>query len=379
MSNLARSTISILHMASSETKKPFLIKGLWPHEIAFLALVAWAFHWTGVQFRGSWQPLPIFGSALVAGLGVLIFRSREEWRLLPNRAWFLVLLAAWVTLFQLLGNATLGYGVPPSMFAWLLDAYTSPLADQEHALMMPFVVMVLFWWKRKELTAQPAGVWWPALLLVILGLLLHLAGFMAQQIRISIIGFFVGLYGLTGLLWGKHWLKASFFPFFLFAFCLPITDVLDHLTAPLRLLVARIVEIIAHLGLAPDLVRQGTQLMDSQRTFAYEVAAACSGIRSLLTLLVLATVYGFVTFRSPWKRGVLMASALPLAVLGNIIRLCVTIGVAEMFGQDAGKAVETNFGFITFAVALGCLFLIARWLEGSAPAAPSTTPNPPAV
>ena len=56
---------------------------------------------------------------------------------------------------------------------------------------------------------------------------------------------------------------------------------------------------------------------------------------------------------------------MPLAVLGNVVRLCFTIAVAEVFGQNAGKAVETNFGFITFAVALGCVFLVARWLEKS--------------
>jgi hypothetical protein len=48
-----------------------------------------------------------------------------------------------------------------------------------------------------------------------------------------------------------------------------------------------------------------------------------------------------------------------------VVRLCLTIMVAEMFGQSAGKSVETNFGFITFAVAVGCVFLLARWLEKS--------------
>jgi exosortase len=134
---------------------------------------------------------------------------------------------------------------------------------------------------------------------------------------------------------------------------------------PLRLVVSRIVEMVAQLGLAPDLIREGTQLFDAQRTFGYEVAAACSGIRSLVALVALTTIYGFVNFKAPWKRAVMMLAAVPLAVLGNVVRLCLTIMVAEMFGQSAGKAVETNFGFITFAVAVGCVFLLARWLEKS--------------
>jgi len=120
---------------------------------------------------------------------------------------------------------------------------------------------------------------------------------------------------------------------------------------------------VAHLGLSPDLIREGTQLFDAQHTFGYEVAAACSGIRSLVALLALTTIYGFINFKSPWKRAVMILIAAPLSVLGNVVRLCFTIMVAEMFGQNAGKSVETNFGFLTFAVAVGCAFLVSRWLE----------------
>jgi exosortase/archaeosortase family protein len=135
-------------------------------------------------------------------------------------------------------------------------------------------------------------------------------------------------------------------------------------------MVSWIVYVIAHLGLAPDLIRDGTQLYDAQHTFGYEVAAACSGIHSLVALLALTTIYGFTTFKSPWKRAVLVLSALPLAVLGNVVRLCFTIGVAETFGQDAGKAVETKFGFITLLVAILCIFFISRLLEKSEPQSP---------
>jgi exosortase len=247
----------------------------------------------------------------------------------------------------------------------MFNIYTFPLVDEQHGLLIPFVVLVLFWWRRRELLAQPPSLWWPAIGLIVLGLLSHTLGYVAQQPRLSVIGFLAGLYGLTGLAWGKHWLKASFFPFFLFVFCIPIAEFADPLTMPLRLLVSWIVAAISHLGLSPDLIREGTRLHDAQNTFDYEVAAACSGIRSLVALLALTTIYGFVNFKAPWKRAVMMLAAVPLAVLGNVVRLCLTIMVAEMFGQNAGSSVETNFGFITFAVAVGCIFLLASWLEKS--------------
>jgi exosortase len=339
--------------------------GLWPHEIAFLILAAAAFYFSGAEYRGSFWPLTLFSIALVLAIPLLAYRCLDEWRQLSNKGFFFTLAIAWVALFIFLGNPTFNYLDSPSLFVWMFNIYTFPLVDEQHGLLIPFVVLVLFWWRRRELLAQPPSLWWPAIGLIVLGLLSHTLGYVAQQPRLSVIGFLAGLYGLTGLAWGKHWLKASFFPFFLFVFCIPIAEFADPLTMPLRLLVSWIVAAISHLGLSPDLIREGTRLHDAQNTFDYEVAAACSGIRSLVALLALTTIYGFVNFKAPWKRAVMMLAAVPLAVLGNVVRLCLTIMVAEMFGQNAGSSVETNFGFITFAVAVGCIFLLASWLEKS--------------
>ncbi len=102
----------------------------------------------------------------VAAVPVLIFRCREEWRQLPNRWFFFSLAAAWVALFVFLGNATFNYLDSPSLPAWMFNIYTSPLVDEGHGLLIPFVVLALFWWKRKELLAKPPGLWWPAIGLI---------------------------------------------------------------------------------------------------------------------------------------------------------------------------------------------------------------------
>ena len=346
-----------------QSRRQLLPYGLHPHEIGFLILLGAAFYCSQGQFWNRPWPVYVFGATILAAVGVLVLRCREEWRRLPNRWFFLLLAAAWVALFAFLGNTTVNYADSPSLLKWMYSQYASPVLDEGHGLLIPFLVLLLYWVKRKELVAQPLGLWWPAIGLFGFALLLHFVGFMSQQQRLSVIGFLLGLYALTGLAWGWNWLKASFFPFFLFAFCVPVSEYAVELTMPLRLLVARIVEIIAHLGLAPDLIREGTQLFDAQHTFAYEVAAACSGIRSLVALLALMTIYGFLNFKAPWRRAVMMLVAIPLAILGNVVRLCFTIAVAEAFGQKAGKAVETDAGYLTFVVALGSAYLVARWLE----------------
>ena len=343
--------------------------GLQPHEIGFLILLAAAGHYSGVQFRGMPQQLWSFSAAVLAGVAVLAARCRAEWLHLPNKFFFFALAAAWTALFAGWGNSTLGYVHSASLFAWLMDIYTATNADMGHGLLLPFAVLALFWWKRKVLLAQPAELWWPGIFLVGAALFLHVVAYAVQIPSLSTVAFFAGIYGLTGLAWGRHWLAASFFPYFLLLLGVPPGGLLDGFTFKLRLLVSFLVEKIAHLGLAPDLIRDGTQLFDAQRTFAYEVAAACSGIRSLTALLALMTIYAFVALKSPRRRAAMMLAALPLAVLGNVARLCVTVGVAETFGQDAGKMVETNAGYVTFAVAFGGAYLLARWLEKNEAAA----------
>src|SRR5207253_9195487 len=130
---------------------------------------------------------------------------------------FLLLLAAWVALFHFLGNSTLGYVNRPSLFGWLdwLLWRNGAGSDDQHGPWMLLVVVGMLWWKRKELHALPKRNWWPAVAIVVIGILLHALGFLVQQTRISLVGFFVGIYGLVGLVWGPQMLRATFFPMFL--------------------------------------------------------------------------------------------------------------------------------------------------------------------
>ncbi len=310
-----------------------------------------------------------------AQMGVLEeFRLEFEdcWRRLPNRGLFFGLLAAWLVLFHFLGNSTFGYVNTPSLFTWMWNASSG---DEIHARLVPVVVLALYYLKRRELIALPLNLWTPGLVLVALGLVLHIAGYMLQQQRISIVGLFTGIYGLMGVAWGWRFLRASFFPFFLFVFCIPIGSLAERVTFPLRMLVTYLsVGISQVAGL--EVVRDGSLIYNAQHTFQFDVAPACSGIRSLVALLALTTLFGFLSFKSTWRRLVMVFAAFPLAVLGNVTRITVTIFVAEIMGQKAGAAVEQKFGFVTFAVAIVCVLVLERWLREPPP--PTTTSTPAA-
>jgi exosortase len=305
----------------------------------------------------------------------------ECWQRLPNKGLFLVLLVAWLVLFHFLGNSTLGYISTPSLLQWMQIVYGSEDvsgSDDSHGKLIPFVVLALFWWKRKQLTALPLRIWWPGLLLLSLALGLHLFGYMAQQPRISIVALFAGIYGLMGLVWGWQWLRESFFPFFLFAFCVPLGWSAVSITFPLRLLVCKLVVLISGYVLQIDIQRVGTALMDPSGAYQYDVAAACSGIRSLFATVAVAIIYAMLCFRPWWKRGVLIASAVPLAVIGNTIRMLTIIIAAEIWGPKGGSYVHDGgpYGIISllpYVAAFGGLMLLGGWLHES-PANPAAPP-----
>jgi exosortase len=291
----------------------------------------------------------------------------ECWHRLPNKAFFFALLAAWALLFQFWGNAILGYAHTPSLFLWMMNQYDNHYADDAHGNFIPFLVIGLFWWKRRELLAQPLKLWWPGLLILLAALMLHVASYAMQQPYLSIAAMFAGIYGLMGLAWGPAWLRNCLFPFFLFIFSVPLGQRAEIITFPLRQLVSWLSEKVAHL-LGIDVIRVGTQLFDPSGSYGFDVEAPCSGMRSLIAIFLLATIYGFFVFRSPWKRLFLMALALPFAVLGNLARMLLIIIAAELGGQSWGNYVHEGgplgiISLVPYLPAMAGLLLAGRWLE----------------
>ncbi len=288
----------------------------------------------------------------------------ECWQRLPNKALFFGLLAAWLALFQFYGNSILGYIHSPSLFVVLASAYNDPNADDSYCPLIPFLVVWLYWWKRKELLALPLKTWWPGMFILLGALLLHIFSFLIQQQPLSIAALFLGIFGLMGLAWGRGWLWHGFFPFWLFIFSFPLGQHGQVITFPLQQLVSWLTEQCAHL-LGVDVIRQGTALYDPTGKYAYEVAAACSGIRSLVAIFLLGTVIAFVFLRSSWNRALLMTLAVPFAILGNLLRMLMIILTASMGGQAAGNFVHENFftSLVPYVPAIAGFLLIGRWLE----------------
>jgi exosortase len=301
---------------------------------------------------------------------------RRYWDRLPDKGWFLALLGAWAVLFHFFGTTQFNFSRTPSLFEWMYGAWDAPAMDSSHGKLVPFVVVALLWFKRQQLARCIPAVGWPGLPLLGVALALHAAGFLAQQPRLSMVAFFLGLYSLIGVVWGWDAMKATFFPLVLFGFCLPLGSVIDSRTLPLRLLAAKATVVIARDLLDIPIVRDGTQLLNSDKT-VYEVAAACSGIRSIVALFGITTVYAVLKLKKVWKRAFIMLLTVPLAVGCNVLRLVAMIVAERASGKAAGDLVHEWFGYVTYAIALGCLMLAGGWLrEPDNTVAPETSASP---
>ncbi len=295
---------------------------------------------------------------------------RQLWDSLPHKPFLGLLLVAWIALFHYFGNAVFGYTNTPSLWIWLNTLYENAAqagpeqgntADDELGRWVPLLVLALAWTKRKEIIDSPKEPWAPALILVALGLALHSVGFIIQQTRLSAFGAIVGAYGLIGTAWGPRLMRTIFFPYFILLFAIPIASVLP--TNKLRLIVASASTQLCDWILNIKVLRQGTIIYSQKGTFHFDVAPACSGIRSLSVIVLLATCYAFLNFRSFWRIAFVIACSVPLAILGNIIRLCVVILVGDVWGQERAMMIETKFGFATFLFALGSLFALGALLN----------------
>ena len=293
----------------------------------------------------------------------------ECWHSLPNKFFFFTLLVAWLVLFQFFGNSILGYVHTSSIFGWLYANYNNPgsVEDSGHGDFIPFLVIGIFWWKRKELLAPPLQFWPPAIFIFAAALLLHVFGYAVQEPLFSVVALFAGIYGLMGLAWGSAWLRRSNYPFLLFVFSIPLAGHLNFILFPLRMAATHLTEWVAHL-IGIDVIRQGTQLMDPSGNFGYDVQAACGGMRSVVAIVLIATIYGFAIFRSPTKKLLLMASAIPFAVLGNVFRLLAIIIAASFGGQSAGNYIHEGgpggiLSLLPYVPAMLGMFWLGSWME----------------
>ncbi|HNC24111.1 MAG TPA: EpsI family protein, partial [Opitutaceae bacterium] len=151
---------------------------------------------------------------------------------------------------------------------------------------------------------------------------------------------------------------AAVFPVAFLMFAIPF-NALDSVGFWLRLWVIKASGGVAHLA-GIGVIQNGTQLLAPDGRYQYDVAAACSGVRSLVALLALALLYGYLTFRAWWRRALLLALCFPLIYVGNVGRILSVIFAAQAGGQAWGERAHDIMGYGVFVIVLGGVMLAAR-------------------
>ncbi len=289
---------------------------------------------------------------------------------------------AGVVLFHFAGNASQGYVKTASLFWWWISQWLDPQAETEHGWLILGVSVWLLWrglngaergTRNSECTggraASPfaagprrgaeSAPYLGALAAMLGGLALHLLGYAMQQARVSIVALLLFTWGVLALGGGRRWGRAAAFPLGFMLFAVPL-NVLDTVGFFLRVGVTDVAYHIAR-AFGCDVIRNGTQLLSPDGSYSYDVAAACSGIRSLTALTALSLLLGYLSFRSWWARGFVGLLALPYAFVGNVARILAIIVAAEWQGQRAGAFVHEWFGPVVFVIVLG-LVQATVWL-----------------
>jgi exosortase len=109
-------------------------------------------------------------------------------------------------------------------------------------------------------------------------------------------------------------------------------------------------------------LREGNMMILANTSL--EVAEACSGIRSLISLLALAVVFAYLSQKETWKRIILVLSTFPIAIIANAARVSGTGILAHHYGDKVAQGFFHGFsGWILFVVAFGCLFGVGTFLS----------------
>jgi exosortase len=168
--------------------------------------------------------------------------------------------------------------------------------------------------------------------------------------------------GIIVFLAGWRVLRSVAFPIGYLIFMIPLPAIVYYqLTFPLQLLASRL-GASGLVALGVPTVREGNLLILPNCTL--EVVEACSGVRSLLSLLAVAVAYVYLSEPSFWKRCVLIASTIPIVIASNGLRLTATGVLSYFFGPEADSGLpHVALGLLFFAAACVALLLVHRLLR----------------
>ena len=255
----------------------------------------------------------------------------------------------WIALLALL--AVLWPGLREMAAIWNHVDYYS------HGYLIPFVALWAASAQRHVLPSLPRSRDLRGVVVLAVALFAYLLGLLAGEVWLVGVAGVAALAGTILYARGAEWLRTLAFPLGYLLFMVPIPDVwLAPVIVRLQLLVSSVGTEILH-ALGQPVLRAGNvlQLASGEQLF---VAEACSGITSLITLIPLGVFLAYFTVRGTARRLLLVATVIPVALAGNLVRVLLTVALAERIGAQAAadSSLHAWIGLSTYVVA--CLVVL---------------------
>lgn len=239
------------------------------------------------------------------------------------------------------------------------DWYDIP--DYSHGFLVPIFSLFLLWDRRVEIrrAAATSRASWSGIPVVILGLAVLILGVYGADLFLSRISFIILLTGIIWTLCGSNLLRVVRFPLLVLLLAIPFPAIVfNQITFPLQLLASRMASQVLPLLGVPTLQEGNIIELPVMRL---EVAQACSGIRSLMSLFTLAVFYGYFIERTTARRVALAIASVPIAVLANTARIVGTGLCVQYWDPDKAQGFFHEFsGWVMFLISLSCLYIVHK-------------------
>lgn len=273
----------------------------------------------------------------------------DEARVVKPAAWKI-----WIGAFSVLLLVLYG----PILRSLVLDWWRDP--NYGHGFLVPVFAGLVLWKERSRLAEIPLKPSNFGFLVMFGAVGILLVGSLGAELFTSRFSMLVLIAGIVLFLAGWKMLRAVSFPLAFLILMIPIPALIfNQIAFPLQLLASRFATFWLQLVNVPVL-REGNIII--LPNYQLEVVDACSGIRSLMTLITLAIAYGYLTESRRWARYLLTLLMIPIAIVSNAIRIMGTGILTYHFGPEAAQGFFHEFsGWVIFVAAMVLMFA-CHWL-----------------
>jgi len=228
-----------------------------------------------------------------------------------------------------------------------------------HGFLIPFVALYMIWYKQNEIIQIPHEPAKTGIFIIFFGMLVHVAGNVGSELFLMRFSMIITLSGIIIYYFGFKMFWKVLVPVAYLLLMIPIPAILwNKIAFPLQLFSANISSHTINL-LGIPVFREGNILHLANTSL--EVVDACSGLRSLTSLLALTGAFAFVSPLHNINKWILFFCAVPIAVAVNVIRLTITGAMAAWISPETAHGfLHDMSGIIIFGAALVLVYVVFK-------------------